>query len=272
MSRSMQVMVAAAFALLLLPACKVTTSSSSPAPPAPASVPSPIERASLTGFVAAPKRFTADPKTWQLTLTWDAAPTDFGLDHYEVTRDTKTIAKDVSSTSYVDQVAPEEKYRYGVVGVASDGSTTRPALMSVQTRPLPVADARMQGRFLVRLHVTSSDVGANGSFTMLWELTPKCKTGPCDAVWRAKGRGGEGTLSENGATYGGTIHAPFYIRSCSGGTISETLVFHLHVTDAHTVGDAWRATKFEGTLSETAPALGCITGHDSYTFTGNVQT
>jgi hypothetical protein len=266
---TVKMMTTATLALLLLPACKLSTSSSTIAP---TSAPSPVERVSLTGFVASPTPFTADPKTWQLALTWDAAPADFGLDHYEVTRDTKTIAKDVSSPSFTDQVAPEEKYRYGVVGVATDGTTTKPALISVQTRPLPLADARMQGRFLVRLHVTSSDVGAHGSFTMLWELTPTCGTGPCDAAWKAKGRGGGGRLSESGATYSGTIHAPFFIRSCSGGTISETLVFHLRVTDAHAVGNAWRATKFEGSISETAPASGCITGHGSYAFTGNVQT
>lgn len=268
----MKTITGAALALLLLPACKLTTSSSSPTPPVSTSAPSPVERTALTGFAAAPNPFTADPKTWQLTLTWDAAPADFAVDHYEVTRDTKTIAKDVSSPSYTDQVAPEEKYRYGVVGVATDGNTTKPAVISVQTRPLPAADARLQGRFLVRVHVTSSDVGAHGSFTMLWDFTPRCRTGPCDASYKAKGRGGGGTLSERGATYGGTVHAPFFIRSCSGGTISETLVFHLHVTDAHAVGEAWRATKFEGTLSETAPAAGCVTGHDSYAFTGNVQT
>ncbi len=255
--------------LLALSACRFSTSdpgsTQSPSP-------TPTERPAVAGLKAAPKPFKADPSSWRMTLTW-TAPVGFEADHYVITRDTRSIAKDVMGTTFVDEgIEPDEKYRYSVTGVSADGAQTKPAITVVTTDPLPDSDARLQGKFLMKMHTTSSNVGASGNFGMLWTFDPKCASGPCEVTWSAKGRSGSGVLKQKGATYSGTIYAPFMILSCHGGSFNEALTFTFHITESSTVGGQWRATRFQGSMFESASYSGCVTGRNSYTYAGQVQS
>jgi hypothetical protein len=154
-----------------------------------------------------------------------------------------------------------------VRGVDAAGVETVPATGEVKTKSAPVEDARLEGRFIAKLHITAQSNlqgGASGGGAFL-DFTPACKKGACDADVTFSHT--TGSLSRDHASYDGTVHAAFHLQSCTGGTITETLIFHLRVTKATAIHDAWRAEKVEGTLDETASASGCLTGHIAYRVT-----
>jgi hypothetical protein len=244
------------------------TTSAAPSPSA-----SSTSSVTLTGLTIDQPSWKADPKGWKVTLSWDT-PAGFEVDHYQVARDGRMVADDVSHTTYTDADAePGTTYRYAVKAVDASGTTTQPASAAVQTGRPPLADARLEGRFVMKLHITSQSglrSGAHGG-GIVFVFSPTCHSGPCNVVWSLQGSSGSGTLIRNDATYGGTVHAPFFVRSCRGGAINETLVFHLRVGAGEASRGGWRASKIEGTLDETAPAFGCVTAHLSYRLTGFVQ-
>jgi hypothetical protein len=246
------------------------TRSSSPASTAAASDPA----ATLGELrVEQPDTWKAEPKTWALDLAW-AVPPDLAVDHYEVTRDGRTIADDISRTSYADHDAePASTYRYSVIGFDATGGHTAPATSTVDTGSPPIAGARLEGRFGMKMHITSQTgltSGASGG-GLIFLYDPRCGSGPCDATWSRQGSSAGGMLLRDGASYRGTVSAPFLVHSCHGGTLNETLVFATRVTQGGVVHGEWRATKIEGTLDESAPASGCVTAHISWKFTGFAQ-
>jgi hypothetical protein len=228
----------------------------------------------LTGLQAEqPSRWKEDPKSWSVTLSWNPPP-GFEVDHYRVDRDGRTVSSAASGTTFTDRAAePGATYRYSVVAVDSSGAESQPGTTTVKTGSPPAADARLEGRFVMKLHITSQSGlqgGAHGG-GIVFVFDPTCGSGPCDVVWSRQGSSGSGTLMRSGASYGGTVHAPFFVHSCQGGAISETLVFHLRVDAGEAFHGAWRASKIDGTLDETAPAFGCVTAHLSYRVTGFAQ-
>jgi hypothetical protein len=182
----------------------------------------------------------------------------------------------VTATRLVDDgVEPASSYRYSVVGVGADGTRTAPATVTVDTGSPPIADARLEGRFGMQMHITSQSgltSGASGGGTA-FVYDPVCGgTAACDVEWSRQGASGGGRLSRDGASYRGTVHAPFLIGSCHGGALSETLTFATRVTRASVIHGAWRATKIEGTLEESAPAAGCVTARISWSYAGFAQS
>jgi hypothetical protein len=243
--------------------------------------PSPVSSAPGSNVVATlgelrveqPDAWKADPRTWALTLAWEA-PSDFEVDHYEVMRDGRAVAKDVSQTRYGDHDAePATTYRYSVVGFDAEGNHTGSATATVDTGSPPVADARLEGRFGMKMHITSQTgltSGASGG-GLVFLYDPRCGSGPCDVTWTRQGSSVGGTLARDGAAYRGTVYAPLLVHSCHGGTLNETLVFATRVTQGAVVHGEWRATKIEGTLEESAPASGCVTAHITWKYTGFAQ-
>ena len=216
----------------------------------------------------------ADPKSWSIVLKWNPAP-GFEADHYEVERNDRTIEDDLPGTRLVDQdVVPETQYRYEVTAVDANDVRTDAASVSVTTTSPRVSDSRLEGQFIMRMHITGQtglQSGASGS-GMLFVYDPACASGPCDVTWSRKGSRGSGRLSRHDGNYDGTVHAPFQLRSCQGGTLTETLVFTTKVVEASVVRGAWRATKVQGTLHETATATGCVVATIDWTFIGFIQT
>jgi hypothetical protein len=248
-------------AAVILAAC---TSSGGGASPSVAASP-----AARSGFTIEQPAWGSDPSTWSVTLTWDAPAGPFVVDHYEVTRDGATIAAAVKTSTFDDaKVAPGTRYRYTVVAVDAAGRRTPESIASIRTRTPKAADARLSGRFLTSMQVTSSNVGASGSATVFWVFSPTCSQGACRARLTVEGHGLLGILSRSGGSYTGTLSAPFLIRSCQGVHIAETLVVSIRIQHAKAVGRAWRATRFSGTFAETASAAGCQVGRNSYVVHG----
>jgi hypothetical protein len=239
------------------------SSSSSELPDGPESV-----RADQAGV------WKADPKSWSVVVTWEPAP-GFEADHYEVRRNGRTLDDDLPGTRLVDgDVVPETPYEYEVTAVDAGGGRTATSSVHVKTNAPPVADARLEGRFAMKMHITGQSGlqgGASGG-GMLFLYDPACAKGPCDVTWSRKGRAGSGRLPRSDATYDGTVHAAFQIGSCHGGSITETLVFTTKVVEASVIHGEWRATKIEGTLHESGSASGCVTATIDWTFAGFIQT
>jgi hypothetical protein len=265
---------------LLLSACslsRTTTPADQPSAGGSASSTSSASPASsvpLTGLNAdQPSRWKEDPKTWSVTLSWDA-PNGFEVDHYQVDRDGRTVSNAVPLTTFTDKDAePGATYRYSVIAFDDSGAQTRPGVATVKTGVPPVADARLEGPFVMKLHITSQSGlqgGARGG-GIIFLFDPSCGSGACNVVWSRKGSGGSGILVRSGASYAGTVHAPFLVQSCQGGAINETLVFRLRVQAGEAFHGEWRAAKLDGSLDESAPAFGCVTAHLSYSFTGFAQ-
>jgi hypothetical protein len=208
-----------------------------------------------------------------VTLSWDA-PSGFEVDHYQVDRDGREASNAVTGTTFTDRDAePGATYRYSVIAVDASGAQTRPTVTTMKTGTPPVAEARLEGPFVMKLHITSQSGlqgGARGG-GIIFLFDPSCGSGACDVEWRRRGSSGSGTLVRSGASYAGTIHAPFFVHSCQGGAISETLVFHLRARAGEAFHGEWRVAKIDGTLDESAPAFGCVTAHLSYRLTGFAQ-
>jgi hypothetical protein len=205
-------------------------------------------------------------------------PTELGppegveLDHYVVLRDGRTLTQDVTEPSFVDEDAtPAARYRYSVLGVDAEGTRTEPGSVSIRTRKMSPVDARLHGRFVVRLdrgtfsglQGTPRDIPGLGL-----QFEPACKAGPCPVTLAIRGSGRYGPLRRHGASYSGTVRGPFTIRSCQGGTVDATLVVGVRIRTAGAVGGQWRATAIQGSIQESAALAGCLTGRISWTFEG----
>jgi hypothetical protein len=262
----------------LLTSCSLsrTTTSSAPSTVGGSSTESasPASPVDLTGLKAdQPSRWRDDPKAWIVRLSWDE-PIGFEVDHYQVARDGRTVSSAVSGTTFSDHDAePGATYHYSVVAFDPSGAQTQPGVTTVKTGIPPLADARLEGAFVMKLHITSQSGlqgGAHGG-GIIFLFDPSCRSGACNVVWSLRGSSGSGTLARHGASYAGTVHAPFFVRSCQGGAISETLVFNIRVRAGEAFHGQWRAGKIDGTLDESAPALGCVTAHLTYRLTGFAQ-
>ena len=245
-------------------------SSTPSAPPSVVASSSAVPAAALAaveGLKANQPRWSADPDSWKVQLSWQGSD---GADHYVVTRDGKELGDSVDGTSFTDSgVVPEQGYTYTVQAVDVSGAGSKPARAHLNTGKLPTEDGRLDGRWILQLHVVSSNVGAHGG-ALRFVFTPTCKAGACDARWSISGRASTGTLNRSGARYSGHASTPFLIRSCSGGTINDSVDVDLRVTTAHYARHAWLATKLEGTIHESAPAAGCVTGSDTFKVTGTL--
>jgi hypothetical protein len=204
-------------------------------------------------------------------VRWSAPAT--APDHYEVIRDDKTIAKDVTGTSYTDTtVEPATHYRYRVEAVNASGESGPPTNAPTKTGAPPLSGARLDGRFLAVLSLTSSTLTGMGSGGERWAFAPRCAKGTCDVSFSRTGSSSTGTLKQAGASYAGTVSIPFHIANCSGAAVNESVTMRLKVADAAVIHGEWRATRILGTTHEYLAYSGCIPASADYSVKGSVQT
>ncbi|MEA2554858.1 MAG: hypothetical protein QOI60_189 [Actinomycetota bacterium] len=257
------------FAVLVLASC---TSSASTSEGTPSDT---VTAASKPGAVTdlridQPKVWSADPSKWQAVIRWSAPET--APDHYEVVRNDKTIAKDVTGTSYVDTTAePATHYRYRVEAVDASGVSGPPMNAATKTGTPPLSGARLDGKFLAVLSLTSSTLSGMGSGGERWVFGARCGSGPCDVSF-SRGSSSTGTLKQTGANYAGTMSIPFHIGNCSGAAVNESVTIRLTVSDAAVVHGEWRATHITGTTHEYLSYSGCVPASADYSVKGSVQT
>lgn len=225
----------------------------------------------LAELEASVQRWTGDPRTWTVELTWIVSGNE--VDHYTMTRNGKKLDQQVEGTSFVDSdVVPKAVYHYEVVAVDPDGNASRPGTATVRTSALDKADARMEGRWVLTLKILSSTIGAGGGIIVV-TFDPRCNRGPCDVRWAFARTENEGTAARRGRSYMGVGRGSFLTRDCHGDPVSSTVTVDFRITKALTIGRAWRATKIAGTVDEDVPAVSnCLSAHTRWTFTGEVQS
>jgi len=255
---------------LVLAMGSACTKGSSAPPPITSPPPPPGPPGAVAGLKAAqPHRWDPNPKTWKVTLSWRAPASGSPVDHYEVARDGRTIERNVDASPFTDDhVEPGAAYRYRVVAVTADGQSGKAANAVVKTKKPSLEDARLDGHYLTRFTVTSSNVGATGVLPIVVNFTAKCGHGACDSEYERVGRDGSGVLQRKGAAYAGTVSAQFQLRTCHGSSVDESLAIALHVTKAGVVHHEWRATAIEGSMTESLSASGCITGVNHWDIAG----
>jgi hypothetical protein len=214
------------------------------------------------------ERWTGDPNTWTLALTWIRVE---GASGYVVSRDGHRLGRTDGTEFIDDAVAPENGYRYEVVAVGSDRGASPPTRLRFRTEALPEAFARVQGRWVFALKVQSSTIFDSGG-RILVTFTPNCGRGPCPVGWTFDEAANTGTARNDGARYDGSGVGGFLTLDCHGGTVSSTLTMEFLVEKAHTVRNAWRATEISGTLTESVPPVSnCLSARNVWTFTGTAQ-
>lgn len=233
----------------------------------------PTERAKIEGLRIEEPRWRGEGDGWRLVLSWSEPPS-VEIDHYEIARDGITIAEAVSSTVFQDEdVEPSARYRYVVVGVDAEGARTRDVAETIRTGEPPLAEARLDGTFAVRLHVVRSKGTRNPvrDGAVSFSFDPRCRSGPCAVRWRVRGTEAEGTLHRDRAVYARTLRAPLFVRNCFGRVVPETLDVRLRVTRAAPLGERWRATKIDGSIDEVSSSPGCRTATIHWSLRGSLQ-
>ena len=218
--------------------------------------------------VAAPETMDAHPAPFVVVLTW-AQGQGLPVSYYAVTRDGRPITTlPPTTTTWIDRsVTPETRYAYMVSAVGADG---RRALTRVvaKTPTAPLATARFQGTFDVRLHATSHFGFSNfhgENQTAGWRSTPTCHKGPCDTkLVDLHRKNFVLTLTRSGPAYHGTVSVSGIVR-CAGADVTSTFSVSVRATDAGAVRDSWVVTKLRGTMTQSETAqLGCIASGATY--------
>jgi len=222
----------------------------------------------VEGLRASRGRWTADPDSWRVSLSWRPAE---GAVRYLVSRGGRPL-DEVTEPRFVDEsVTPEGLYRYQVVAVDVDSDRSPPSRVRVVTGSLPKAAARVQGRWILRLKIRSSTISQGGGRVVV-TLMPTCPEGPCAVGWAFRGLGNTGTATAQGATYSGSGSGDFLTLDCHGAEVSATVSMEFRVVTAHTVGTGWRATEIAGELTESVPSVSnCLSATNVWTFTGSAQ-
>jgi hypothetical protein len=222
----------------------------------------------VEGLRAEKGKWTGDPDSWRISLTWQPVE---GAAGYLISRDGRRLIE-ADATEFIDHtVTPEGRYRYEVVAFDAERTMSKASRVQIRTGQLPKAVARVQGKWLLKLEVRSSSIGVSGGGVPV-TFTPTCRQGPCSVGWSFDDVGNKGIARSDGATYEGSGSGAFLTLDCHGGVVSATVTLEFHVKKAHTVRKTWRATEISGTLTEFVPSVSnCLSARNVWTFQGSAQ-
>jgi hypothetical protein len=218
----------------------------------------------------------ASAAAFAVSLAWEAPAGGQAVSGYRVLRD-DVLLHTVSETTYVDTtVLPGRHYTYAIESIGARNLLSAPVLIDVRTKVPPLSAARVGGTFVVHFRASSVNGATLTTKTPRggWRFRPHCARRACDAAWRDLGYPDlRGTAARSGASYHvhATGYAGFYCGSKTNHQTS-TIEIQLHVTAAHAIDDAWRATKLAGTMTQTSSGSGgCVVAHVTYAFTAKLR-
>lgn len=234
---------------------------------APSAVPA------IAGLEITEPTWRPDGSDWALDLTW-ASTGAMPFDHYEVWRDGDAVDAWVDAATWTDRdVEPGTRYRYAVIGVAADGSRTRPERSTIDTDTPPVGDARLEGSFVMVMHAEASegvDDPVNGG-RVVFRFDPVCGRGACSTRWTVRDRETDMTLTRDGSIYVGRDHTPLLIRNCFGDEVDERVRARFRVVEAASRDGRWRAVGIEGAVTERSAWSGCMVASIRWTVRGVIR-
>ena len=243
--------------------------------------PSPTASTSPEALVPTPPSppvgLRARAKPFAVALDWSPDASAGPIEGYTVYRNGSeigTVAGDGRGTFVDDDAVPLVRYTYAVAAFGQDDVASEPAELRVKTPEGPLALARLEGTFDVKIDQTSSfgyTSGGGDRSTGGWTFTPRCKRGACDVKVAAVFRGSSGvSMQRRSATYRAQGTAKLGVR-CGGTPSTSTYTLVVDVAKANTVEGVWRAVAIEGTfVHREAPQLGCVSGGADAAFTGRL--
>lgn len=215
---------------------------------------------SIDGLAITEPTWRPDGSNWALGLAWSVTG-GTSLDHYEVWRNGQAVDESIAAATWTDRdVEPGTRYRYAVIGVTADGGRTRPERSVISTGAPPIADARLEGSFVMVMHAESSrgvDDPVDGG-RVVFRFDPACGQGACSTIWTVRDRETDMTLARDGAIYAGRASTPLLIRNCFGDEIAEHVRARFRVVEAASRDGRWRAVGIEGAISERSASNGCM--------------
>jgi hypothetical protein len=210
----------------------------------------------------------------EVDLTWTSTGTVQYFSVYRNGKEITTVA--AGTTSYKDnKVAPNHTYTYGIEAADSTGHrSARVETMATSLPPPALADARLQGPFIVKakfISETFTNRSVGQVETLGWKFTPTCPKGACKVRVTLYAPGQTPTfLARKGGEYDGTGAAT--LGQCGSTRVTQSLTFAIHVTRARFIGGVWRATAIAGTFKAYSPAsFSCASGSAVESVTGTVQ-
>ncbi|HVD69782.1 MAG TPA: hypothetical protein VNG34_02885 [Actinomycetota bacterium] len=258
--------------LLLATACTKADEPESSAASSPS--PTTAGRPAVGNLVIEEPAWNTAGSNWVLRLAWDA-PEGFDVDHYVVARNGIEVDDQVPGGRWTDgDVEPGARFSYRVTAMAADGTASRPAKGSIKTDTPSLDDARLEGSFVMTMHVNRAtgtrDPVSGGA--VVFRFDPTCGAGPCSVGWTVRDRQTEAMLPRRGGNYTAVVNTPLFITNCFGTVIDESVNVDLRVTAAAPVHGAWRATRVEGTVNERSSSSGCMSASIDWNVRGALQT
>ena len=262
------VLIVVGAVIVVLAAAFATTNASSDTATPSVAAPSPT-----VAPPGAPSNVHAAAGAFQVVIRWHAASSGSAPTRYDIRRNGNFVGQaKASATSFTDKdPVPGTHYTYTVTAVGTDEQRSA-ASVSVTTKAAPPGTAPLVGTFNVRLHNTSnSGFSSFGKtdFSNGWRFQPQCNEPPCNTQLRnINAKKMIVPLKQNDGSYSGSASVPGLV-TCQGHDVTTSVTVTIHATRADAVRDAWRVTKFAGTMTQSASAqLGCTSSSASFTLTG----
>jgi hypothetical protein len=270
--RAKTLVIAAALVLLVGAAGVAVALVASGDDPKPSARSSPAPAPSPSLFQPIGLRTAATAFT--VTLTWFQPNGGTAVEGYNIYRNQAYIAAvAAANTSYTDENAlPGHTYTYEVEATGSGLESGRTPV-KVKTKIPSLSEARVEGDYNVVVKVVSAHgfQSYSGKFTIGWHFKPKCKKGTCDVMWSDLTEDTlTGLLTRKSASYHGGDTGKFN-STCGQTVVLTTLTIDFHVTHAKPRFGEWRASKFEGTMTQREDSqLGCVASSADLTIVGTL--
>jgi hypothetical protein len=237
------------------------------------------EESSPTNTVSAevlpPEGFSASPDGFSVVLSWSAPTNSARIVGYELSRDGRFLESiEPEGTTFTDfDVKPGRSYSYAMRS-KGQGMTSEPVATDVKIRIPPIKAARLEGDFDVHAKVKSQTgyESFGGPTSFAWVFRAKCREGPCDVVWKDLiDKRIHARLNEKRGTYTGDYKG-IYLSRCRGSRSISSVHLVLKIVKARAVGGVWRATRIEGTLTNSeTPQFGCVSAKAVQTLKGRLR-
>lgn len=139
------------------------------------------------------------------------------------------------------------------VAVRGGKRSPQSSLLTTRTLTPPLSAARLQGWWTVRAKPIHHRLVGILNYQMLWQVTPGCVAGACDAKITVENRSHPFSvkLTRAGTDYRGRTVLGWTYCGPRGNTISDptTLKIRLHITGGIGQGPAWAADSLTGTVT-----------------------
>jgi hypothetical protein len=133
-----------------------------------------------------------------------------------------------------------------------------PSTAPTTPRRLPLAEARLEGTYHVRMELTRAygwqELHVGRVLHGDWYIDARCASGPCDVVVQGTSSGSSWTmrLQRVGAAYRGTGRAQ--VSQCFTTSVTDDLMLRLRIHDARWNGETWTAATFDGVFRDVSDA------------------